>query len=79
MRAAFMERTKVKIISVLLETLGILHGLCLNVYTYFQAKDLIQRLYMRLYYVTSHRRGKVQTSILSYKNNQMDVDKEENR
>jgi hypothetical protein len=48
---------------------------------YFQAKDLIQRLYMRLYYISNHRRGKVQTSILSFspKNNQMDVDKEENR
>ncbi|PKC02527.1 hypothetical protein RhiirA5_425113 [Rhizophagus irregularis] len=60
-----------------------LHGRIVDMRAAFmertKAKDLIQRLYMRLYYVTSHRRGKVQTSILSYKNNQMDVDKEENR
>ncbi|RIB17523.1 hypothetical protein C2G38_1427583 [Gigaspora rosea] len=58
------------IVEEIIQRLKYLHGKIVDMRAAFmdrtKAKDLIHRLYMRLYYVTSNRRGKTQASILEY-------------
>ncbi|CAG8533087.1 6127_t:CDS:10, partial [Scutellospora calospora] len=58
------------VIEDIIQRLKHLHGKIVDMRAAFmdrtKAKDLIHRVYMRLYYVTSYRRGKTQTSILKY-------------
>ena|SRR5438105_1051952 len=67
MRAAFLDRTKVRLPETKPAKFLTYSSQNFHFFFYTQAKDFIQRLFMRIYFIINYRTsGQRQTSILSY-------------